>query len=377
MPESEYLSAVIGEIYDAAIDPSRWPSVLEQVCGFVGGFAASLFIHDAVTKEANFVCQWGATPESWEAYTSEYVKINPAFPTLLLKETGTVLANVDIVPENKLRLTRFYKEWLQPQGFVDTIGAVLEKSWTSCSIFAVLRGAEHGIVDESARQRMALLIPHIQRAVLIGKTIELKNVVNEDFALTLNALSTAVYLLSESREILHTNSSGAALRNADTILIAAGNVFQARDPIHEGQLRTMISDASAYTASAGRKTMAIELSATDGERYFAHILPLGLGTQGWVRSCHGAAFAVFIHQAALWRPTLVECVAERFQLTPAQIRVLFALLEVGGAAEAAPVLGISKDTVKSHLKHIFRKTGTKSQADLVKLVAEFASTPIL
>jgi len=128
MPESEYLSALIGEIYDAAIDPALWPSVLERVCGFVGGYAASLFIHDAVTKNANFVCQWGATPESWEAYSSEYVKINPAFPTLLLKETGTVLANVDIVPEHKLRLTRFYKEWLQPQGFVDTIGAVPEKS---------------------------------------------------------------------------------------------------------------------------------------------------------------------------------------------------------------------------------------------------------
>lgn len=47
---------------------------------------------------------------------------------------------------------------------------------------------------------MALLIPHIQRAILIGKTLELKNVANEDFAMTLDALSTAVYLLSETRE---------------------------------------------------------------------------------------------------------------------------------------------------------------------------------
>ena len=36
-------------------------------------------------------------------------------------------------------------------------------------------------------------------------------------------------------------------------------------------------------------------------------------------------------------------------------------------------LGISETTVRSHLKHVFEKTGTKRQVDLVKLVAAFES----
>jgi DNA-binding CsgD family transcriptional regulator len=66
-------------------------------------------------------------------------------------------------------------------------------------------------------------------------------------------------------------------------------------------------------------------------------------------------------------------VSGRFRLTPSELRVLFAIIEIGGVPEVAPVLGVSEETVKTHLKRLFAKTGTKRQADLVKLVAEFAN----
>jgi len=71
--------------------------------------------------------QWGGDPGILESLYLE-IRQNKSSVSHLVLKAGTVLANVDIVPEHKLRLTRFYKEWLQPQGFVDTIGAVPEKS---------------------------------------------------------------------------------------------------------------------------------------------------------------------------------------------------------------------------------------------------------
>jgi DNA-binding CsgD family transcriptional regulator len=53
--------------------------------------------------------------------------------------------------------------------------------------------------------------------------------------------------------------------------------------------------------------------------------------------------------------------------------VLVAIVEIGGVPEVAPVLGISETTVKTHLQHVFEKTGVSRQADLVKLVAGFMS----
>ena len=39
------------------------------------------------------------------------------------------------------------------------------------------------------------------------------------------------------------------------------------------------------------------------------------------------------------------------------------------------MLGISEATVKTHLHHVFEKTGTGRQADLIKLIAGYCLTP--
>jgi hypothetical protein len=42
MQEGEQLSRLIGDIYDAALDPGRWSAVLGKTRAFVGGQAAVL-----------------------------------------------------------------------------------------------------------------------------------------------------------------------------------------------------------------------------------------------------------------------------------------------------------------------------------------------
>ena len=59
MRETERLSALIGDIYDAALDPALWVRVLEQAAKFVGGSAASLYTRDVASKTANVAYQYG------------------------------------------------------------------------------------------------------------------------------------------------------------------------------------------------------------------------------------------------------------------------------------------------------------------------------
>jgi DNA-binding CsgD family transcriptional regulator len=58
------------------------------------------------------------------------------------------------------------------------------------------------------------------------------------------------------------------------------------------------------------------------------------------------------------------------------LRVLLAIVEVGGVPEVAPALGVAESTVKTHLGRLFLKTGAGRQADLVKIVAGYA-TPLI
>jgi DNA-binding NarL/FixJ family response regulator len=55
------------------------------------------------------------------------------------------------------------------------------------------------------------------------------------------------------------------------------------------------------------------------------------------------------------------------------LRVLLAIVEVGGAPEVAETPGIPESTVKTHLGRACEKTGAHRQADLVKLFAGYTS----
>jgi len=58
----------------------------------------------------------------------------------------------------------------------------------------------------------------------------------------------------------------------------------------------------------------------------------------------------------------------RFGLTPAEARLVLRLMSGDSLHSAAKALGIQYETVRTHLKSIFQKTGTRRQAELVIVV---------
>jgi DNA-binding CsgD family transcriptional regulator len=71
-------------------------------------------------------------------------------------------------------------------------------------------------------------------------------------------------------------------------------------------------------------------------------------------------------------PSTPEIIADIYRLTRTELRVLLAIVSVGGVPRVAQALGIAESTVKTHLGNLFEKTGATCQADLVRLVARFS-----
>ena len=105
-------------------------------------------------------------------------------------------------------------------------------------------------------------------------------------------------------------------------------------------------------------------------------MPLTSGQRRRTGAAYTAAAALFVHKAGLETLSPPEIIATAFHLTPTELRVLLAVVEVGGVPEVAEALGVAETTVKTHLARVFEKTATHRQADLVKLVAGF-SNPLL
>ena len=77
MKEDQGLTQLIGDIYDAALDSSRWTSVLAKIADYAGGQAAGLLSKDSVSKSGNIHCQSGVDPYFVRLYAETYWKFDP------------------------------------------------------------------------------------------------------------------------------------------------------------------------------------------------------------------------------------------------------------------------------------------------------------
>jgi DNA-binding CsgD family transcriptional regulator len=375
MREAEELSQVIGDIYDASLDPDVWPTAIESICSYVGAASASLHSQDSVTRITDVLFWWGShsnAPDYFKAYLDQYGRINPIFPGVNFFDVEQPIAVPDVISCAEFVQTRFFREWLAPQSLTDGLFSNLEKGVTSCALFTAMRHAKEGPVDDRMRQRFELITPHVRRAMLIGKVIDLHRVEAAALADTLDGLTSGLFIVDATGRIIHANASAHRMLAEAKVLRATSGRLTICEPKGGRSLLDVFASAKAGDAAVGKGGIAVSLAARGGERYVAHVLPLTSGARRKAGISYAATAALFVREASLDLPSPPETIAREFKLTPAEIRVLFAIAQIGGVPEAAPVLGISEQTVKSHLHHIYEKTATKRQADLVKLIASYA-----
>ena len=369
----EALSSLIGDIYDAALDPSRWTIVLGKAREFVGGFASPIYSKDATGRTGNLHYIEGGIEERYhQLYFEKYVKLDPTTTGQFFVEVEQPYSTVDILPYDEFLASRVYLEWARPQGLVDHIAAVLDKSATSFAAFGIFRHARDGVVGEEERRRMRLIVPHVRRAVLIARVIDLKPEESANLADGLDTLNAGMFLLGAEGRIVHANLAGHGMLADGELLRASGGRLLARDPDIDHDLHETLSAAANGDAAVGSMGISLPLRAASGARYVAHLLPLTARARR-ARIPHTAVAAMFVHDATLETPSAPEVIARAYRLTPTELRVLLAIAEIGGAPEVAEALGIGETTVKTHLGRLFEKTGARRQVDLVKLVAGFAN----
>ena len=71
----------------------------------------------------------------------------------------------------------------------------------------------------------------------------------------------------------------------------------------------------------------------------------------------------------------MEAFVRRYRLTPSETRVLLAMLGGQTPRQIAETTGVSLPTVRTHLSHLYTKTETTRQADLVGLFARLTTGP--
>jgi DNA-binding CsgD family transcriptional regulator len=368
MRATSRLPALIEGIYDAALEPARWNDVVVGINDFVGAQGCGLITKSSTSQFGQTHYHHGVDPDFIRLYGAHYSRLGPL---TTLPPIGQVVSIPDLMHYDEYRRGPFYQEWLRPQGCVDVTNIVLEKSSPDCAdVLSFLSGPR--MADEAMRRRIAAVAPHARRALLINKTIEARESETARFTDTLNGLSAAVFFLDAGCRIVHANSAGHDVLYAGDVLRSLDGQLVARDGRVNQALQEMFT--GDRDIAAGLRCIALPSLAHEGERYVAHVLPLTAAARALTGAAYKSVAALFVRKVAMENPN-GELLARSFDLTPSELRVMLAIVEVGGVPETAAALGIVESTVKTHLHRVFTKTGAGRQADLVKIVAGFA-TPL-
>jgi len=206
----------------------------------------------------------------------------------------------------------------------------------------------------------------------LGNEIERKQQRAIALADVVDRLSAGVILLDAACNIVHGNPAAKTMLAAADVLRSVSGRLVARSSEANLALRDIFRDAGqvAMAAAAGRK---ISLISHGGSYYIANVIALPSLLRDGATERTSAVGALFVWKAELDGRSCAGLIDRTFDLTPAELRVLQSIVEVGGVPETAIALGIAETTVKTHLHRVFAKTGVSRQADLVKLAAGFSN----
>ena len=371
----ERLSELIGGIYDCVLDPANWEKALTDITGEFRFHNAILgvlrmdtgnsILGAAVGVEAEPLAQAIAMgPEVVAAWGGpERIQELPLDEPVVWSKVVGIQAQ---------RESRYFREWVQPQGLFDAaaIGIVRDHSMVGNVAFG--RHSAVGRIGNAELDGLRVLAPHFRRAVTIGNFFEMKTIEVTTLAAALDALSPAIVMVDERLEVVHANAAARLmLASRAPVRLDKGTLALAATASQDALARA-VRDAARDAIALGAKGIAIPVPGPDGRPYVVHVLPLGYG-----RMRHGLApraTAVLFISAAGAAPRMPsDAIALLYDLTPAERRILELIVAGRTRAEIARTLGIAASTAKTHLLRLFDKTGCKRQADLVRLAARLAA----
>lgn len=212
-----------------------------------------------------------------------------------------------------------------------------------------------------------LLAPHVCRAFAISDALDIRTLRSETLEATLDALATGVYLTARDGRVVYMNAAAERQVQRGNALSIVNNRLAPTDAEARATLRERISDAERGRTTEARDH-SLALPQSDGVGYVATVLPLDRGDRYAYFRPFAAVAAVFVQDPTVAPPFPGEAFARLFGLTVAELRVTLALAPGLTLQEAADMLGIGLQTVKTHVQKIFQKTGVTRQSELVALI---------
>lgn len=372
----------IAEIYAAVGSADGFDPVLRGLVRLFDGTSGMLFTPLVGQDEGGFGFVDHFDVALWDRFRAELREASPwelAGERRGLMRTGMAATDEVLVPDELLRRTPFYHEAHVPLDVGRLCCAVVvgdDDDRLPRSYLSIYRGIDARAFSEVESRMLQRLAAHLRRALQLAHRLDFAEAEGAASRELLHALNCGIALLDRNRRVVFMNRSAeglcAGLRGLQVRRRGVAEcVLEATHPRENALLQAAIGHALQLQQRSGgedppARDGAVVIHGSQGlDPLIVNVLPLPVR----FRVAGQPGVALVIEDPADARPAADRLLATLFRMTPAECRIAGALLACEAPKRIAEHLGISENTVRTHIKSLHAKTATRSLAALTSLLA--------
>lgn len=367
---------IVGLIYDAAVEPLRLKNALARITGSVGAAGAHLVGFDKPNQQVVLSAITGFSPLGEIDYNERYAKGDPRAPVMLGAPVGQWLSCHHFLTQDFVDRSDFFQDFLIPYGSRFMSAVKLLESERYAAVLGIHRSITQAPLSVDELEFLRRLTPHLQRALgLIYEHARLQDQWSVAKA-TLDMLDYGAFVCDQSAQVLVVNEAAAAIFEQHDGLSLAGERVVIKDAPVQTRWRGMLlaprtRDATSEGSSRGGALLVPRPSALQAYQLILRRIEPSRSVFGFANNC---LWSVMISDPAHTSVPTMRAISVLYGLTPAETRLATFLVAGAAPEEIAAQAHVKIATIRSQLASLFAKTGTRRQAELVRL---FSTVPAL
>ncbi|MFY0733733.1 helix-turn-helix transcriptional regulator [Aurantimonas sp. NFXS3] len=373
---------IIREIYDSVVKPGLWPNILERVADSIGARGAFMLDIHTVSSERRVVPKHFTSNYDADAvgqYFRDHNQRELADQDVLTSIVGRG-DDIDLVPDTVLQRQEgsMNDVWRTIDRRLDwRAAAILTKDCHDRGRLAFQFTGDANRTKEWHLRRAAIFLPHIAKAMDLGRSISEAQQEKRQLSETLESLLVGVAIMDARGRMTFCNTEFR--RHLD----AAGSIRLDR---HGGLLISFGSEVARIDhlygslGSHGRfggrpRKEAVILNATGAQHLIVEVMPLCSAPQ----LDHSDSGGHIIYSIDMTRAFAIDRarMTRLFGLTPAEADVMAHLAEGLTSEQIADRRDTSVMTARTQLKSIYSKLGVSGRIQAVRVAANSSNAFIL
>lgn len=279
----------------------------------------------------------------------------------------------EAVGETEFRASEVFNDYAKRRGiFWGLVSAMAADKHNMCLI-GIHRPDGASNFEAEYKPHLDLLLPHLSRAILLQRRLD---GLTRDRRVALDALerlAVGVIAVDGNGTLLFANATAERLMRAGLGLVSRQGHLRATDPHKDSDLHRLVRQAAL--AALGRSTEAggvLALPRPEGRPLSLLICPLR--PEALAIGPSTPAALLFLGDPDANGATPQQALIELYGLTPAEARLMAALVDGERLEDYAERREITIHTARAQLKQVFAKTGCTRQSDMIR---EALVSPVL